>query len=221
VKVEHATSVIGSTLPGKKPPHWKTGAVVIACLFTAIVVVALSVPLANRFLWGKLGPLHLATQEGNGAECERLVRSGVPVDSVDGEGDTALDWAVYFCEIDVVRKLIELGADVNHPDQRGCTPLMYTATTLRGHFLHGTQEERNAVARVLIEHGANVNRASGDGQTPLHFAAADGNAGLVRMLLAAGANRNAKSIQGFKPLDVARFPGYAPNEEAIRALEAP
>jgi ankyrin repeat protein len=107
-------------------------------------------------------------------------------------------------------KLIELGADVNYADQRGFTPLMFTATTLRGHDLLGTGEERNHIAGMLVEHGADVNHAAGggraisDGETTLHFAAADGNAGLVRTPLAAGANRMATSNQGYT-LDVARF----------------
>jgi ankyrin repeat protein len=208
----------------KKTPEWKAGAVVIAWMFTAIVVVTLLVLVANRILWGKFGPLHVAALNGNVAECERLVRSGVPIDALDGEGDTALDWAVYSPKIDVVRKLIELGADVNHADHGGFTPLMYTAATLRGRFLQGTQEERNEIAGILIQHSADVNHATGamgDGQTTLHFAAKDKNADLVRMLLAAGANRNAKSNQGYTPLDLAKFPDCAPNKEVITALEGP
>jgi ankyrin repeat protein len=180
----------------------------------------------NGWERSKLAPLSVAACDGNVAECERLVKAGVPVDSTDDEGVTALDWAVFCCKPDTVRKLIELGADVNHIDRRGAfTPLMYTATTLRGHNLRGTQEERNQIARLLIEHGADVNHAMGDGrtigsgETTLHFAAVDKNAGLVRMLLAAGANPNVKSNQGYTPLDVARFPDYAPNDAVIAELK--
>lgn len=204
----------------------KAGAVVIGCMFAGIVLLALLVGLSNRMLWKDVGALHLAAAEGNVAECERLVKSGVPVDAPDGSGDTPLDWAVYAANVDAVRKLIELGADVNHANQLGITPLMCTATPLRGHHLRGTQEERSQVARVLIEHGAQVNRADGNGraigggQTALHFAAADRNAGLVRMLLAAGANRYIQTDHGYTPLDMAKFPDHAPNEEVIRALKA-
>lgn len=126
-----------------------------------------------------------------------------------------------------MRKLIELGADVNHVDHRGSyTPIMYTAATLRGHNLKGTQAQRAEIAQILVRHGADVNHAMGDGQmigsgqTTLHFAAKDKNAELVRILLDAGADRNAKEIpEGWTPLDVAKFPDYAPNDAVIAELQ--
>jgi len=168
----------------------------------------------------KMGPLQRAACDGEVSRCEQLVKSGLSVDTTDDDGVTALDWAIFCCKGDVVRKLIDLGADVNHVDRRGeFTPLMYTASSLRGHFLRGTQEQRNEIAQVLIEHGADVNRTMDGGQTVLHFAVVDKNLKLVRTLLKAGANPNAKSKQGYTPLDVARFPDYAPNDEIIKALE--
>lgn len=191
---------------------------VAVMLMTALAFVAARCSKA-----GAAGPLIDAASDGNVREIEQLVKGGVPVDATDGQGDTALDWAVYYCKVDAMRKLIELGANVNHADKWNFTPLLYTATTLRGRFLRGTQDQRNEIARMLIQHGADVNHRSGNargnGQTTLHFAVKDRNAALVRMLLAAGANRNAKDASGWTPLDMAKFPDYAPNEEVIRALE--
>jgi Ankyrin repeats (many copies) len=80
----------------------------------------------------KMGPLQRAARSGNVALCERLVKAGHPVDETDADGNTAIHFAVFYCKIDAVSKLIELGADVNHASQRGLTPLMYTAVALRG-----------------------------------------------------------------------------------------
>jgi ankyrin repeat protein len=156
---------------------------------------------------------------GDAAAIERLVNSGIPVDVTDDQNNTALIWAVHCCKVNVVQKLIELGADVNHVNERGFTPLIYTATPLRGQNLRGTQAERNEIARLLIEHGADVNRVVEGGNTALHFAVDDKNLGLVQMLLVAGADRHAKTRQGHTPLDVAKFPVLAPNSQVIKALE--
>lgn len=195
---------------------------------TCVLAISIIILVAGCSKKSAADPLINAACEGHAEKCERLVKDGLPVDATDDQGDTALSWAVFNCKIDVARKLLELGADVNHANKRGFTPLMYTATTLRGHFLRGTQEERNEIARLLIQHGADVNHAMGDGhvigsgETTLHFAAADKNADLVRILLAAGANRNAQVWpHGWTPLDIAKFPDYAPNNEVISMLEGP
>jgi uncharacterized protein len=189
-------------------------------IMSTVVLISLAAGCSKA---GTAGALIDAASAGEAARIEQLVNGGVPVDGTDDEGDTALDWAVYYCKIDAVRKLIALGANVNHTDKWNFTPLVYTATTLRGHRLRGTQDERNQIARMLIQHGANVNHrtgtARGNGQTTLHFAAKDGNAGLVRLLLDGGANRNAKDASGYKPLDLAKLPDYGSNEEVIRVLE--
>lgn len=206
---------------------WKAG-VLLAWMVMAGLVFGLVVLIAtgigsglHAWEYSKLGPLHRAALDGNAAECERLVRGGLPVDATDDDGVTPLAWAVFYCKTDVVRKLIELGTDVNHIDHRGgFTPLMYTAATLRGHDFRGTQEDRSEIARLLIQRGADVNHAMGDGQTTLHLAAKHRNASLVRVLLAAGANRNAKEMpNGWTPLDIAKFPDYAPNDAVIEALQ--
>ncbi|HWB53743.1 MAG TPA: ankyrin repeat domain-containing protein [Tepidisphaeraceae bacterium] len=172
-----------------------------------------------------------AAGRGNVAGCERLIKSGVPVNGTDGNGDTALDWAIYYHHLDVIRKLIELGADVNHTDHapgytRGFTPLMYVATPFRGKgYYPETMAVRNQIAQLLIQNGADVNRSTkaagafGGGDTALHFAVEDQNPQLIRMLLAAGASKNVKDEEGYTPMDIAKWSNYAPNTAVINALE--
>ena len=192
----------------------------IACTVVLIFGPPLLLKVVETGRRSRMDPLHLAAADGNVAECERLVKSGYPVDATDNSGDTALNWAVYSRRIDVVRKLLDLGAEINHRSKPWrLTPLMYTATPFRGHLVEGPQGERNEVARVLIERGADVNLAADDGSTALHFAATDRNARLARMLLGAGARRDAKTAQGYTPMDLARFPDYAPNDDVIAALQ--
>jgi uncharacterized protein len=189
-----------------------------AVIILLLVAPAVVIPGCSR---SKAAPLIDAACAGDADGCARLVKSGVPVNAVDCDWNTALMWAVFYCRKDAVATLLNLGADVNHRGQLGFTPLMSTGNPLQGHVLHGTRAERTEVADLLIRHGAGVNRRSDDGETALDFAALSNNADLVRLLLAAGADRNIKSDQGYTALDIAKFPDYAPNDEVIKLLEAP
>ena len=142
---------------------------------------------------------------------------GVPFDATDEDGETSLHWATSGCHMDVVQQLIDLGANVNYVDHAGRTPLMVTATALRGKgYSADTMPIRNQIAALLIKHGADVNRADEGGRTALHCAVGDRNPDLIRMLLAAGADKSTKDSQGYTPLYLARSWGY---DQAAAALE--
>ncbi len=100
--------------------------------------------------------------------------------AVDETGRTALHWACRGVDLEVVKALVEKGADVNARDAAAVTPLHSAAS--RGH--------RDAV-EFLIAHGARVEAAMSGGSTPLHLAAAKGHRDVAAILL----DRNA-------PLDV-------------------
>jgi ankyrin repeat protein len=89
-------------------------------------------------------PLINEAREGNAQECEQFVKSGLPVDMTDDDGDTALDWAVFSCKPDVVRKLIELGANVNHVDVYGSNASGSLAQWNTG----GSQRDRAVINRT-------------------------------------------------------------------------
>jgi len=75
------------------------------------------------------------------------------------EGYTPLLMAAARGHVDVVRCLLENGADVNARANRDFTPLMMAITN-----------NRVNVAIFLIEHGADVNIQGKDGKTALHYA---------------------------------------------------
>lgn len=115
----------------------------------------------------------------------------------DQFGYSALHEAASSGDMDAVRRLLSLGADVNARDDGGTTPLHLACR-------HGRIE----IVRLLLEHGADPNAASGSGATPLHEAALAGDASLVRLLLDHGAKAGARDLRGRTAAIVASEHGF-------------
>lgn len=78
---------------------------------------------------------------------------------------------------EIVRILLEAGADANLADEDGVTPL--TVAAQNGHF---------EVVKILLKAGADVNLASKHGVSPLLLAAQNGHTDIVKILLEAHAH---------------------------------
>ena len=107
--------------------------------------------------------------------------------------------------VELVRLLLDIGADINLANRDGETPL-YVAS-LFGYV---------KMVRILAERGANINKANNVGATPLWIASAQGNEGIVIMLVENRADINkATNSAGDTPLYVASEMGYV---EVVRIL---
>ena len=99
---------------------------------------------------------------------------------------------------DLLRTLIQEGADVNAASGDGTTALHWAS--------HRDDVES---VRLLISAGGDVNAANDLGATPLWAASMNGSEVMVETLLAAGANPNASLLHGETPLMVASQSGNA------------
>ena len=110
------------------------------------------------------------------------------------DGFTPLGFATFFGQREVVKTLLEAGADVNAASRESMkvTPLASAAAA-----------KQTEIARLLIAHGANVNARAAGGHIPLHEAAANGNLELVKLLIENGVDANARTDDGKTPLDFA------------------
>ncbi len=146
-------------------------------------------------------PLGLASINGHAAIVEQLVRSGAdpndPLHAVNA-GETPLMLAVRSGEVDAVKVLLDVGANINETETwNGQSALMWAA--VEGHV---------PVVQMLIDHGADIHARSNSGATPLLFAARTGSMDVVGALLAAGSDVNEKRPDGATPLLVAVINGH-------------
>jgi RNA polymerase sigma factor (sigma-70 family) len=145
--------------------------------------------------------LHEAAAIGDSSRVRAaLDRDPALLDTDSREGFTPLALAAHFGHLDVMRLLIDRGADVNRvaTHRLAVTPLHAA--------LFGRQV---GAALLLIERGADVTLARGGsgwkraGWTPLHYAASMGFSTLVQPLLDRGADRSRADEDGKTPLDLA------------------
>ncbi|KAI8496166.1 hypothetical protein Bbelb_260070 [Branchiostoma belcheri] len=138
---------------------------------------------------------------------------------------TPLILAVITKNEDLVRCLIQLGADVNSTNEAGESPLHFVFTGATPNPSHATRKtpiaakDRNATDAVfaaLVENGANLNASDKQGFTPLHVAAERGCLEEVQTLVKAGADINVQTpVTGLTPLSLAK---HANNTAVVNYL---
>ncbi len=151
-------------------------------LLVALLAAAPSLPAEPT------AALFAAARAGAAAEVARLLDAGVAIDAIDRYGSTALSMAASAGRLEVVRLLVERGADVNHAESfYGARPLDL-ALFFRRH---------DEVAAFLLRHGAE-SRDNALGQ-----ALQDGNLELARAAVAGG------------PITASRVAAFRPRAEAL------
>jgi ankyrin repeat protein len=173
---------------------------------------------------------------GDPATVKLYVEQGGAINGVNAKGMSPLMLAAWGGHGDIVRLLLEHGADMSiRQGSSGWRALTYAAVNgfedalaaLLGHgdtfdpvvdwkaLLFAVEYRNTTTARMLIEHGADPNLRDEEGLTPLMRAARKSDPVGVAMLLEHGADPNLADGQGLTALMYAA--GKA-NVENIRAL---
>eukprot|EP00349_Pseudokeronopsis_sp_Brazil_P004761 CAMPEP_0202970320 /NCGR_PEP_ID=MMETSP1396-20130829/16282_1 /ASSEMBLY_ACC=CAM_ASM_000872 /TAXON_ID= /ORGANISM="Pseudokeronopsis sp., Strain Brazil" /LENGTH=253 /DNA_ID=CAMNT_0049698735 /DNA_START=59 /DNA_END=820 /DNA_ORIENTATION=- len=182
--------------------------------------------------------LHVAAENGHTVAVRTLLENGAAVDSLSAANqNTALNYAASCALVgsEMINILVEYGADPNHANAYGNTPLhescllgnLEVTRALIGHGasvraqnhhgstpLHSLSYCKNsdtecsvAIAEMLVAAGAAVDSIDSTGQTPFLVAASMGNEQLVRWLLNQGANSHATDDHGRNAVGCAQFYG--------------
>jgi uncharacterized protein len=145
-------------------------------------------------------------------------------------GATPFLLAAKAVDVDMMRALVDAGADPLIPTVEGATPLMAAAGVgiWRAGENPGTPEEALAAGKLAVELGNNVNAFDTNGDTALHGAVHRGADRLIEFLVSKGAKPDVRNKIGWTPLTIAEgvfypniyFPGFPDTANVLRKLGA-
>jgi len=118
-----------------------------------------------------LGYYFAAARTGDEQVIEQFVTAGIPIDSYNNKGYTALMIATYHGHKNTVDSLLNLGANACLEDNRGNTSLM--AAIFRGEF---------SIANTLVSLDCDTEHTNKAGQTAEQFAQTFGQEKVLELL---------------------------------------
>jgi ankyrin repeat protein len=142
-------------------------------------------------------------KNGNVQQAER--RTAVTVNEIILQGATPLFLAAEVNNLDVIKALVEAGADPLIASERGTTPLIIAVGGGTDVQRERSPEERATAvetAKYLVKLGADVNAAGQYGWTALHAAAYQGMNDVIEYLVSQGAKIDQKDEFGQTALSI-------------------
>ncbi len=203
---------------------WKTALLAGAAVFTLFAAPA----QANSY-----NPLVQAAEEGNLAEVRALLEDdrrgyivNYGIDSRNWAGETALHAACRYGHPEIVRYLLEKGAEVNAPDWylvgREAAIVNSPDWHTRETPLHEACKNGNLECiKLLVEHGAQLDPVDSGGNTPLSNAAGKGHLDAVKYLVWKTARMDMEDVDGHTPIWMAVVNGHVPVVEFMLAAGSP
>jgi hypothetical protein len=137
--------------------------------------------------------LHDAVRQGDMELVAELLDQNIDPNELDNNGNTAL-WYIRD-RLDILRLLIDNGADLNLQNRKG-------ETILHGAVLSGVKK----MVPILLEAGANPNIQDSEGYTALHDSVSNmtPDPDIINLLLEYGANPNIRNDDGETAVDIAQ-----------------
>jgi ankyrin repeat protein len=181
VRKHHAASLLGAdglvrlTTPALRATPPSKGGDFVWLIAVMLLLTSISYGAGNDVR------LIQAVRSKDAATIRTLLKSRVDVNATQGDGATALHWAVHYSDLATIDLLLHAGARVNVANDLGVTPL-YLACTNRN----------STVVEKLLSAEADPNAKLLNGETVLMNCARTGDPASVKALIAAGAKVNVK-----------------------------
>lgn len=150
----------------------------IGCLLPLVVAASSVVAQPNMDMWR-------AIEHNDVASARRLIEGRIPLDSEIADGDTALMRAAFRGRKEIVRVLLERGANPNAKNRLGKTPLMAAC--------EGASED---LVALMLQAGADPNSRGYNGETAYLYAARYTTPSVLTRLERSGADPKAKDDLG-------------------------
>ncbi|XP_076074995.1 ankyrin repeat and KH domain-containing protein 1-like isoform X3 [Mytilus galloprovincialis] len=201
--ISHGADVNAQSSAGNTPLHYA------ACGGYEDVVQVLIEAGANVEQHNENGhtPLMESASAGHVGVARILLNAGAGINTHSNEfKESALTLACYKGHLEMVKFLLEAGADQEHKTDEMHTALM--EASMDGHV---------EVARLLLDSGAQVNMPADSFESPLTLAACGGHVELASLLIERGANLEEVNDEGYTPLMEAAREGH---EEMVALLLA-
>ena len=164
----------------------------------------------RRVMLQRAGKARASSQTSYADQLEAICNGGdINAAYGDSNGSNALNYAAYFGEPQMVRRLLELGAYHSSANNIGWTPAIFAVF-----------KDRPSCLQALLDAGADANDITPSGSTLLTLAAANGYTQVISVLVSHGANLNAADRNGFTPLRMANIKGQAAAAALLRSLGA-
>jgi ankyrin repeat protein len=157
--------------------------------------------------------LVLAAWAGNAAVVDALLENGATVDAMDAIGYTAFSHAAREGHLNVMQRLIDAGADVEHRGSDvglGLTPLMLAAG-----------EGQIETTLQLIAIGADLEVRNSAEQHAAMWALANGQRETAEILIGAGSSLDLRDAEGNTMIGIARRYGFDAMAQQLQADGAP
>jgi ankyrin repeat protein len=175
-----------------------------------IIIGALFILLQSTALFAS--PLHDAAAKGDIKAAENWLNvAGKTINDSDQQGNTPLSYAVEFGTPEMVKFLLDKGANVNGKGTKGWAPIHFAMWSKNPKALES--------AKILIERGANINlKAVHHEFAPIFYAIMYSNKTMVQFCIDNGADLTIVMNNKMTPLQYAHK--YCKSTEIIKLLEA-